>query len=85
MQSLNTLSSVELDKQELQEIQVSLQALMAVQLGSSLREMRKLQILNLYLVKCYFYFVKQEKDINLEAREALLQCISAYKEVNVFV
>ncbi|KHN07538.1 Nephrocystin-3 [Glycine soja] len=42
LQSLNTLSSVELDKQELQEI--------------------------------------QEKDINLEAREALLQCISAYKE-----
>ncbi|RDX76302.1 Nephrocystin-3, partial [Mucuna pruriens] len=42
LQSLNTLSSVELDKQELQEI--------------------------------------QEGYLNLEAREALLQCISAYKE-----
>ncbi|XP_047164677.1 uncharacterized protein LOC124834109 isoform X2 [Vigna umbellata] len=42
LQSLNTLSSVELEKQELQKI--------------------------------------QEGNINLEAQEALLQCISAYKE-----
>ncbi|XP_027911249.1 uncharacterized protein LOC114169976 isoform X1 [Vigna unguiculata] len=42
LQSLNTLSSVELEKQELQKI--------------------------------------QEGNINLEARDALLQCISAYKE-----
>ncbi|KAL9332490.1 hypothetical protein ACSQ67_002100 [Phaseolus vulgaris] len=42
LQSLNTLSSIELDKQEVQKI--------------------------------------QEGDTNLEAQEALLQCISAYKE-----
>ncbi|KAK7387371.1 hypothetical protein VNO78_28122 [Psophocarpus tetragonolobus] len=42
LQSLNTLSSVELDKQELQKI--------------------------------------QDRDINIEAKEALLQCISAYNE-----
>ncbi|KAG2406368.1 uncharacterized protein HKW66_Vig0056240 [Vigna angularis] len=52
LQSLNTLSSVELEKQELQKIQVRLQALM-------------------------------EGNINLEAQEALLQCISAYKEIKV--
>jgi len=34
LQSLNTLSSIELDKQEVQKIQVRLQAFMAVQLRS---------------------------------------------------
>jgi hypothetical protein len=35
------------------------------------------------LLNSYFYFAKQEGDINLEAQEALLQCIAAYNEVRI--
>lgn len=55
---------------------------MLVQPDLRSKEIRKLQSSYLYLVYILMSFAKQEGNINLEAKEALVQCISAYKEVN---